>query len=185
MGKNKKQRKKLTGYQKALAKHHEKIAQALQKANPDFDLIGHWNSEIRGLEKTISRILKRLPGGKRWFKNEALRSCAALQECCGASFPIRLDTCSLLLSGSSKRLKARMLMKSSRLSWRSRLPKCVLMPPVWSVPSRLLTTPCRMTMSNNPQFRASRKTHERLSHLGVKDTGVLLARGALDRELAA
>jgi hypothetical protein len=48
----------------ALARHHENFAAELKKPEPDYSLIARWKAEIKGLEKTIARIVKRLSGGK-------------------------------------------------------------------------------------------------------------------------
>lgn len=59
---NKQRRRKLAGYQAVLAQHHEKIAAELKNLEPDYGLIEHWKAEVKGLEKTVARILRR-PGG--------------------------------------------------------------------------------------------------------------------------
>ena len=44
--------------------HRNKISAELDKPQPDFGLIEHWESEIRGHLKIIERLKKRLPGGR-------------------------------------------------------------------------------------------------------------------------
>ena len=64
MGRNKDTRKRVRSYERRLAEHHEKVAAELRKPNPDYGLIRHWEGEMRGFEKTLARLKKRLPGGR-------------------------------------------------------------------------------------------------------------------------
>jgi hypothetical protein len=62
MGRSKKLRKKLAGLKKDSDKHREKIAAESRKAQPDWDLIAHWEREIAvslAKQTKVERSLKR------------------------------------------------------------------------------------------------------------------------------
>ena len=48
MGRNKHNRKRLAGLQSVIASHEKKIAEEMNRANPDLGVIDHWMKEIRG-----------------------------------------------------------------------------------------------------------------------------------------
>ncbi|ALJ91204.1 hypothetical protein TO73_1361 [Thermus aquaticus Y51MC23] len=62
MGKNKHLRKRLAGLEHQILRHHQKIQAELEKASPDWGLIGKWEKEIRAWEGERRRILRRLRG---------------------------------------------------------------------------------------------------------------------------
>jgi hypothetical protein len=64
VGANKHTRKKLASEVSFIEVHRNKISAELDKDQPDFGLIEHWESEIRGHLKIIERLKKRLPGGR-------------------------------------------------------------------------------------------------------------------------
>jgi hypothetical protein len=65
MGRNKHNRKRLVGLQSVIASHEEKIAEEMNRANPDLGLIAHWMKEIRGWQKESQRLKRRLPRKRR------------------------------------------------------------------------------------------------------------------------
>jgi hypothetical protein len=62
MGENKRIRKALQGHYKALAVHHDKIAEELRKPNPDTGLIHKWQNTISNIEAVVARLERRLKG---------------------------------------------------------------------------------------------------------------------------
>jgi hypothetical protein len=61
MGGNKKNRIKLNGLLRQIARHEKKIEDENQRNNPDLDLIRHWKTEIRAWRKRADRLQRRLP----------------------------------------------------------------------------------------------------------------------------
>jgi hypothetical protein len=47
LGKNKHLRKRLAGLEHQILRHHQKMQAKLEKARPDWGLIGKWEKEIR------------------------------------------------------------------------------------------------------------------------------------------
>jgi hypothetical protein len=60
MGRNKKIRKNIAGWEHAVRRHEAKIETERAKAAPDLDLIEHWENEIRSFKQTIERLRRRL-----------------------------------------------------------------------------------------------------------------------------
>ncbi len=65
MGENKKTRIKLEGWLEHIALHERKIAEELATLQPNMGPVVHWETEIRAAMKTVARLQKRLPGGKK------------------------------------------------------------------------------------------------------------------------
>lgn len=60
MGRNRKIRKNIAGWERAVRRHETKIEAERAKPEPDPSLIGHWESEIKSFKETIDRLLRRL-----------------------------------------------------------------------------------------------------------------------------
>ncbi len=60
MGKNKEYRKQLDGQPRALAEHEAKIAQEMQKPNPNMHHIRDWEKTIENIKKQIAKLERRL-----------------------------------------------------------------------------------------------------------------------------
>jgi hypothetical protein len=60
MGRNKDLRKKITGYQRVIELHEEKIHQQRTKDRPDEELIAGWQDEIVRHKKAIEHLNRRL-----------------------------------------------------------------------------------------------------------------------------
>lgn len=61
VGKNKQARKRLAGLERRIRFHEEKLRREKGKSSPDFGLIAHWETEIRGWRQERHRLLRRLP----------------------------------------------------------------------------------------------------------------------------
>jgi hypothetical protein len=48
-----------------MIEHRGKIEEEMKKLQPDHLLIAHWEAEIRGWEKQIEQIRRRLPEGRK------------------------------------------------------------------------------------------------------------------------
>lgn len=64
MGDNKKFRKQIASWLERIAEHETKIAEELEKPNPDQGLIDKWRKEILTFEASIAKVARRLPGGR-------------------------------------------------------------------------------------------------------------------------
>jgi len=60
MGRNKKIRKNIVGWEDAVRRHEAKIETERAKPAPDLDLIEHWENEIKFFQEAIDRLLRRL-----------------------------------------------------------------------------------------------------------------------------
>lgn len=65
MGTNKDLRKKISGWQKQIAKHQDKIAGELEKPTPNLERANKWGKDIRIFENEIAKAQRKLPGGRR------------------------------------------------------------------------------------------------------------------------
>jgi hypothetical protein len=61
MGRNKKNRIKLNGLLRQIARHEEKIEAESRRDNPDAELINHWKTEIIAWKARAGRLQRRLP----------------------------------------------------------------------------------------------------------------------------
>jgi hypothetical protein len=61
MGRNRKNRIKLNGLLRQIARHEEKIEIESRRNNPNADLIRHWKREIRAWRIRADRLQQRLP----------------------------------------------------------------------------------------------------------------------------
>ncbi len=60
MGRNKKLRERIAGYQQVIAKHEDRIRAELAKDHPDEPLIAAWKREIEVWKETTTRLTRRL-----------------------------------------------------------------------------------------------------------------------------
>jgi hypothetical protein len=60
MGRNKKIRKNIAGWEGAVRRHEAKIETERIKPEPDLYLIEHWENEIKSFKEMIDRLRRRL-----------------------------------------------------------------------------------------------------------------------------
>jgi hypothetical protein len=60
MGRNKDLRKKITGWERTIAEHDEKIRRELTKAYPNEEYILGWRREIEVHKAKVARLTRRL-----------------------------------------------------------------------------------------------------------------------------
>ncbi len=65
MSQSKSLRKKIRGHKRALAKHLHKLAEELEKPEPDDWLVRKWRKDIASFERIIAKLERQLPGGKK------------------------------------------------------------------------------------------------------------------------
>lgn len=60
MGENKKFKKQISGHEKQISIHHGKIESELKKQVPNYERIGHWETEIKTLKENIDKLIRKL-----------------------------------------------------------------------------------------------------------------------------
>jgi hypothetical protein len=65
MGRNKQLREQIQSLKEVVSEHLDKISAELNKPNPDYGTIRHWEGEIRGRLKEIDRKRDKLPGRRK------------------------------------------------------------------------------------------------------------------------
>jgi ubiquinone biosynthesis protein UbiJ len=60
MGRNRDLRRKITGLQRAIAKHEAKVQRELLEPHPDESLIAHWLDEIDAWKRQVAHLSRRL-----------------------------------------------------------------------------------------------------------------------------
>jgi DNA repair ATPase RecN len=65
MGKNKKLRKDIHGEIRVINAHLEKIAEELEKPQPNYESIAKWGKDIDVHQRRLAKLTAKLPGRRR------------------------------------------------------------------------------------------------------------------------
>jgi uncharacterized coiled-coil DUF342 family protein len=65
VGRNRRLRKKIAGWEEQIVKHRRKIEEEQRKPQPDRGAIRHWEAEIKNWERQQERTRRRLPEGRK------------------------------------------------------------------------------------------------------------------------